>query len=252
MTIISTATSADEALRASLVAVLPVGSYEQHGAHLPLATDTIVACMIAAAVAEAHGLMLLPPITVGCSHEHAGWSGTVSIRAATLALIIHDIAESLHQSGVEKLVIVNGHGGNYVLSNVVQEANVSVIRMALYPGRDDWNTARASAGLISSAHDDMHAGEIETSLLLHAHPDLVRAGYEQADHLADRPHLLMLGMAGYTPTGVIGSPSLATPAKGAEVLNSLTSTFIETLRLFDHPAGTPTATSSSSGGPDDD
>jgi creatinine amidohydrolase len=98
-------------------AVLPVGSFEQHGAFLPLATDTIVASAIARAVADAHDLLLLPPVTIGCSQEHTGWSGTVSIRAVTLAAIITDIADSLRQAGVDQFVVFNGHGGNYVLSN---------------------------------------------------------------------------------------------------------------------------------------
>jgi creatinine amidohydrolase len=117
-------------------------------------------------------------------------------------------------------------------SNVVQEANVGRRRMALYPGRHDWETARRAAGLTSNSHDDMHAGEIETSLLLHLHPNLVRPDAQRADHLVERPHLLMLGMREYTATGVIGQPSLATAAKGRAVLDSLTASFAETLEIL--------------------
>jgi creatinine amidohydrolase len=240
MNIISMATVADEADRAAQIAVLPVGSFEQHGPHLPLATDTIVASAIARAVANAHNLLLLPPVTIGCSHEHAGWAGSVSIRSITLHAIVTDVAESLRRAGVDQLVLVNGHGGNYVLANVVQEANVRARRMALYPGREDWEEARRAAGLVSTGHDDMHAGEIETSLLLHLCPELVRDGYQRADHLADRPHLLVLGMRGYTASGVIGQPSLATAEKGKAVLDSLTAAFAETLQILRHgQASTP-------------
>ncbi|GAA4727347.1 hypothetical protein Prum_068820 [Phytohabitans rumicis] len=117
MDLISSATTTDEASRAARVAVLPVGSFEQHGSHLPLATDTIVASTIARSVAAAYDLLLLPPVTISCSQEHAGWSGTVSIRSSTLAAIITDVAESLRRAGIDQLVVVNGHGGNYVLSN---------------------------------------------------------------------------------------------------------------------------------------
>lgn len=75
MDLITTATSSDESERAASVAVLPVGSFEQHGAHLPLVTDTVVACAIAKAVAERYDLFLLPPVTISCSHEHAAWRG---------------------------------------------------------------------------------------------------------------------------------------------------------------------------------
>lgn len=79
---------------------------------------------------------------------------------------------SIANSGLTSLVILNGHGGNYVLGNVVQEGNAEGKRMALFPSRADWAEARQSAQLVSSAHEDMHAGEIETSILLHAHPEL--------------------------------------------------------------------------------
>ncbi|SCL20309.1 creatinine amidohydrolase [Micromonospora pallida] len=232
MDLITTATTTDEANRASDVAVLPVGSFEQHGDHLPLLTDTIVACAIAKAAAARYDLMLLPPVTISCSQEHTGWPGSVSIRSSTLTRIVADVGESLRRAGVDRLVVVNGHGGNYVLSNIVQEANVGERRMALYPRRQDWETARQQAGLVSSSHDDMHAGEIETSLLLHLCPELVRDGYQNADHLAERPDLLVLGMRGYTDSGVIGQPSLATADKGKAVLESLTATFADVLAVL--------------------
>ncbi|WP_407061536.1 creatininase family protein [Actinomadura napierensis] len=222
-------TSAEE--RDVRVAVLPVGSFEQHGPFLPLATDTVIACTVAAEIAEAHPVRLLPPVTISCSHEHAGWPGTVSISAATLHAVVRDVAESLRRAGVPKLVLVNGHGGNYVLGNVVQEAGGD---MALFPGMDEWEEARAAAGMETSGMSDMHAGELETSILLHAHPELVRPGYERADHLADdRRHLLTAGMARYTASGVIGRPSLASPGKGRDALASLVGAFGHCLAVLD-------------------
>ena len=220
-----TATSTEEAERGARIAVLPVGSFEQHGGHLPLTTDTLIACIIAKEVAETYNLLLLPPITISCSHEHAGFAGTVSISAATLHSVINDIAESLRASGVERLLIVNGHGGNYVLSNVVQEASISEPRMALFPVGADWRQAREAAGCnILDGHVDMHAGELETSILLHAMPEVVRGGYETADHEAnDRAQLLALGMRGYTATGVIGRPSLGSAQKGKTAVDVLVS-----------------------------
>ncbi|HEY8479807.1 MAG TPA: creatininase family protein [Spirillospora sp.] len=209
------------------VAVLPIGSHEQHGPFLPLATDTLIACTLAREIAEAYPVRLLPPVTISCSHEHAGWPGTVSISAATLHAVVRDIAASLRASGVPKLVLVNGHGGNYVLGNVVQEAGGD---MALFPGLDEWAEARAAAGVETSNERDMHAGELETSILLHAHPDLVRDGYATADHLADdRRRLLTTGMAAYTRSGVIGRPSLADARKGRDALRSLVAAFGDTL-----------------------
>lgn len=218
-----------EDVRAATVAVLPIGSHEQHGPYLPLATDTVIACTIARAIADAHPVRLLPPITISCSHEHADWPGTVSISARTLHAVVRDVADSLRRSGVPHLVLINAHGGNYVLSNVVQESE----GMALFPSSADWAAARAAAGMGTSSRSDMHAGELETSVLLHAHPELVKPGYETSDHLADdRPHLLTLGLAPYTSSGVVGRPSLASADKGRDLIAGLVSAFGPYLALF--------------------
>jgi len=224
--ILSGATSTEEADRDAAVAVLPVGSFEQHGAHLPLATDAIVTCAIAEGVATSHNLFLLPPITLSCSHEHSAFAGTVTISASTLCQVIRDLEASLEHQGIRKLVLINGHGGNYVLGNVVQEANVGERRMALFPHRDDWEHARRRASLVTGNHEDMHGGELEVSILLHVAPHLVRSGYKDDDWIADeRTHLHIRGMAGYTESGMIGRPSLATREKGELALADLTHTF---------------------------
>ncbi|WP_367657980.1 creatininase family protein [Streptomyces sp. TG1A-8] len=208
------------------IAVLPVGSFEQHGPYLPLATDTLVASAVAREIAAAHPVRLLPPVTVSCSHEHAAWPGTVSISSVTLHAVVRDIAASLRRSGADALVVVNGHGGNYVLGNVVQEASARGERMALFPAAEDWETARERAGVVTPLLTDMHAGEIETSILLHAHPEFVRPGYESADFTADdRRHLLTVGMSAYTESGVIGRPSLGSAEKGRKLLASLAESF---------------------------
>jgi creatinine amidohydrolase len=233
------------------IAVLPVGSFEQHGPFLPLATDTLVACAIAREIADAYPVHLLPPVTISCSHEHAAWPGTVSLSSVTLHAVVRDIADSLRRSGVEALVLVNGHGGNYVLGNVVQESSARGERMALFPAPEDWETARVRAGVVTSLLTDMHAGEIETSVLLHTHPELLRAGYETSDHVADdRRHLLTAGMSAYTDSGVIGRPSLASPEKGKELLTSLTESFGAYVSLLTSTDSRQPDEPDSSGSPD--
>lgn len=231
--LLPTATTSDEKARDAKCAILPVGSFEQHGDYLPLTTDTVVASVIARELAKAYPLLQLPPVTISCSHEHSAWAGTVSISASTLYAIVNDVYASIAHSGLTSLVILNGHGGNYVLANVAQEASAQGNRMALFPSGDDWEEARESAGLASSMHEDMHAGEIETSILLHAHPELVRDGYEAADWVAnDRRHLLTTGMGEYTRSGVIGRPSLGSAEKGKAVLASLVDSFASVLEML--------------------
>jgi creatinine amidohydrolase len=232
--LLPTSTTTEEQQRNAPVAVLPIGSFEQHGSYLPLITDTAIAATITRELCAAYSLFALPPITMSCSHEHSSWPGTVSISASTLFAVVKDIADSVRRSGTPSLVLVNGHGGNYVLSNLVQEANAQGDRMALFPTGEDWKEARSAAGLGTSMHEDMHAGEIETSILLHAHPELVREGYESADWLAnDRRLLLTQGMQAYTTNGVIGRPSLGTAGKGKAVLESLVHSFADVLKTLE-------------------
>ena len=223
---IASATSPDAKQAAATLAVLPVGSWEQHGPSLPLSTDTLIACAITRQLAASHAVMELPPITISCSHEHSDWPGTVSIRHRTLSVLIEDIADSLRRSGVNQLVLVNAHGGNCVLSNIVQEGNARFPRStALFPRSDDWRAARDAAGVRSAYQDDMHAGELETSILLQAYPEVVRPGWQELDHTSGREQLLIHGMSAYTKTGVIGQPSFASAEKGQLLLAHLVERF---------------------------
>lgn len=231
--ILPTATEREEEARGARNAILPIGSFEQHGNHLPLITDTVIACAISSEIANAYSVLMLPPITISCSHEHSSWPGTVSISSRTLHAVIDDIYSSVIASGYRSLILINAHGGNYVLSNIVQEGSAHGKSIALFPTKDDWKEARRAGNFATTDHEDMHAGELETSIVLHSNPELVTAGYESADWIADdRRHLLTVGVRRYAENGVIGRPSLATAEKGKAALNSLADGFAGVLEVL--------------------
>lgn len=202
-------------------AVLPIGSFEQHGAHLPATTDTLIACAVAVGLcAETSGL-LLPPIGMSCSQEHAGFSGTLSLSSTTLSKIVGETLSAVEGQGIGLLVVINAHGGNYVLSNVAQELNASSPRVLLGIARHHWEFALRAAGAQSSLSEDMHGGEIETSILLHVCPDVVKMDLARDWSAPLRPMLTLLGMRHYSPSGVIGRPTLAEASKGKKILDGL-------------------------------
>jgi creatinine amidohydrolase len=202
-------------------AVLPVGAFEQHGPHLPMTTDTLIAVAIAERICQQSSVFLLPPLTISCSHEHIGFFGNLFISSETLEKCIREVLNSIAHSGINQVAIVNAHGGNYVLRNLAQEVNLTEQRLLLWPTNQHWQIAVQYAGIESSIHEDMHAGEIETSILLHLNPDLVRIGQIQDHQASERFYLHLKGMKEYTSSGVIGFPSRATAQKGALLLESL-------------------------------
>ncbi len=216
-------TSEEIGERAPRFAVVPVGSFEQHGAHLPVTTDTLIAGILAKQLCERHGGLLVSPLGVTCSHEHAGFPGTLSISPRTLIAVVTDLVVAIESHGIALTVLLNGHGGNYVIGNVAQELNVIGPRVLMCPARQHWQAAMDRAGIEHSMSADMHGGELETSILLYAMPEAVRSERMQADWEApDRPLLTLYGMRHYTTSGVIGFPSSATAEKGRVVVEEMT------------------------------
>ncbi|MGC5025417.1 MULTISPECIES: mycofactocin biosynthesis peptidyl-dipeptidase MftE [unclassified Tsukamurella] len=201
---------------AGSVLVVPVGSVEQHGPHLPLDTDTRVAAVIARRAVErlasAPGpdgaVVLAPALPYGASGEHEDFPGTVSIGTAALELVLVELGRSASRWAA-RIAFVNGHGGNL-------DALRAATALLRYEGRDAaWFPCVFPGG-------DAHAGETETSVLLaHApatvHGDRIEPG-ETAPigELLDR--LRAGGVAAVAPNGVLGDPTAATAARGTELL----------------------------------
>ena len=222
MSIINTDTCDEIASRKPRFAVVPIGSYEQHGAHLPVTTDTLIASLIARAVCDAYAGWLIAPITITCSHEHSGFPGSVSISAQTLIHMVKDLVASIEGNRIALTVLINAHGGNYVIGNIAQELNVGKPRVMVYPAREHWGWAMTQAGVESTLSADMHGGEVETSILLHAMPEVVKTELIKDCDAGDRALLTLYGMRHYTKQGIIGFPSKASAQKGELLLRGLT------------------------------
>jgi creatinine amidohydrolase len=234
-----------------LIALLPVAAIEQHGPHLPLAVDaTINRAILERAVALLPAdlpVSILPAQPVGKSDEHGAFPGTLSLRAETLIALWRDIGDSVARAGVRKLVLLNTHGGQPQILDVVASdlrarhrmLVVAVNAYRLYDAQGVFPPEELQHGI--------HGGAIETSIMLHAAPDQVRrdkaapAPSLSAEMARDYRHLSPLGRTApfawqtqdLNPTGVCGDPTLADAAIGARLVEQAATTLIEILQEVD-------------------
>jgi mycofactocin system creatininase family protein len=210
VTLLARATWPD--LPSSPLVVVPLGSVEQHGHHLPLGTDTAVASAVAeAAVPRLDGALLAPPLAYGASGEHEGFPGTISLGTEALTGVLVEYGRSACR-WAGRLLIVNGHGGNL---DALRSAG-SLLRTE---GRD---VAWFPCGIPDG---DAHAGRTETSLMLHVEPEWVlvdRAVAGETEPIATLlPRLRAGGVRAVSATGVLGDPDGAGAEEGAASLTVL-------------------------------
>jgi creatinine amidohydrolase len=225
-----------QVLTESSVLVLPVGSIEHHGPHLPLRTDALIAESVAAAAVERgadEGLdcWLLPTLSVSKSDEHAWAPGTLWLTAETLLATLVDLGRSLATTSARKLVFLNGHGGNVAL---LQVANRELRRrFGLQPFTMPAGIQQAGRGRDGEPDElgfGIHAGFAETSIVLALAPELVDEtafARNVPEHLAgfellgfnNRPVTFGWLSDDFGPTGVIGDPTGANAAAGKRLLD---------------------------------
>jgi creatinine amidohydrolase len=210
---------------ASTLLVVPVGSTEQHGPHLPFGTDTDVATALAQRLAGLRDdVVVAPAIPYGSSGEHRAFAGTLSIGAAAIELVVLELIRSADAFG--GVVIVSGHGGNAAPLTAAVSTSRREGRRALL-----WHP-RVPGG-------DAHAGRTETSLMLALRPDVVRASDAEPGDVRTLdtllPVLVERGVAAVSPNGVLGDPTGATADEGEALLAQLTDDLASTVAAWRAP-----------------
>ncbi|MCW0213873.1 MAG: mycofactocin biosynthesis peptidyl-dipeptidase MftE [Pseudonocardia sp.] len=195
--------------------VVPVGSVEQHGPHLPLVTDVAIAEVVArGVVADDPSLVLAPAVPYGAAGEHEGFPGTVSIGHEALRLLLVELGRSACR-WASRLVFVNGHGGNVA-------SLVEAVTRLRYEGRDAaWVSCTAPG-----TRSDAHAGRTETSLMLAVAPAAVREDAAEPGTTTPLRELLPRmradGVAAISPNGILGDPTGANAEEGRALLAAIT------------------------------
>ena len=192
--------------------VVPLGSVEQHGPHLPVATDTVIASAVAEAVSgDLPGALLAPALAYGASGEHEDFPGTVSLGTPALTGLLVEYGRSAGR-WARRVLLVNGHGGNL-------DALRAAGRQLRVEGRDVAWFPCATPG------SDAHAGRTETSVMLHVEPHGCRPDRAAPGVTAPigelLPRLRAEGVRAVSPSGVLGDPTGASPGEGAELLDGL-------------------------------
>jgi len=223
------------------VLVVPVGSIEQHGYHLPVATDTILVDAVVDGGTEQTGsdvpVLVTPPVWSGFSPHHLPFGGTLSLDLEDLRAVLEDVARTGVENGFDAVCFVNGHGGNAALVDAVV-STVGTATEAEVLGTTYFSLATDEIEALrdSDTGGMAHGGEYETSLMLHLRPDLVadeaqRVGtlwdehYEWggSDLLEGGPVAVYRSFDEYSESGAIGAPELASAEKGERIYDIVTS-----------------------------
>ena len=207
------------------VAIVPTGSTEQHGPHLPMRHDAASALYLAKRAAERlyPKVVVTPPIAIGISFHHMNWPGSLTLTAETFMNMIFDMCKSLRHHGIDRVLILNGHGGNR-----------SAIRLVGFRIRDELRMKVAAVSYWELLKPDFvkeiveeniypgHAGEFETSVAYIIHPELMRDDLiPEAGEMLPYLRFMIMDEEETSPGGVWHNPRLGSPEKGRKILDAL-------------------------------
>lgn len=220
--------------------VMALGATEQHGLHMPLATDALIGDHLARRLADRLDAFLAPTLRLGCSEHHVGFPGTISLAEPTYHAIVADLVRSLLRGGFARIVLMPTHGGNFVplgaaielleeaeRERVIALTDLSVLFEIAQLGEAEHGVPLADGGL--------HAGEWETSMMLSIHPELVRMEQAEAGYTGDLQEAVASmfsgGVASISPNGAIGDPTAASPGHGARYWEAVETLVMEQIEL---------------------
>lgn len=208
--------------------LIPTGSMEQHGSHLPLCTDTFLVSKVAETLEAAHAsnVLMVPALWLGASLHHMSFSGTLSASFETYESALTDVIESLRRHGFWKFFVLNGHGGNASSNDIAlrklknQHPELVLCAANYYDFADQAVLTNQLKGPLKTCR---HACEVETSLMLHLAPSIVRLDLAVDDGLQPSEPIrgLVMSFDEITEQGAFGFPSLATAEKGKLIFESL-------------------------------
>jgi len=228
------------------VAVVPVGATEQHGPHLPFKHDAASVLYIAEMASGTlyPKVIVTPVMPFGVSFHHMRYDGTISVRPETLTNVIFDICESLLDHGIRKILILNGHGGNFeTLSTAVITVNRQLGIDVFFANYWDF-FSKEDFELVEDGQIPGHSAEFETSMALHIYPEMVRTHLiKDSDHadtkLSDSEKIMFEKSRMYrlifekSPTGVPrGNPTLASAKKGEKIIDVVVSNLARFLKAI--------------------
>ena len=225
--------------------VVPLGSTEQHGLHLPLGTDAIWGEAIGDRVARALGNALLAPgITIGCSEHHMDFAGSLTLSKETFSAVVADVCRSLAHHGFGHIALIPTHGGNFApLAKAVKaiRPELSGTNLIAYTDLMGFMNEIFRVGKSREVTPEQaggHSGEFETSLMLSVRPDLVAMDEAQAGYVGDQFSIAALvfekGFRAATENGVLGDPSDASAANGEVYLAALTDLLVGFIEEHKH------------------
>jgi len=229
-----------------VVIIQPIGAIEQHGPHLPLVVDAAISLGVLGEALKQLEVAIpayaLPPLYYGKSNEHWHFPGTITLSAQTLMAVLMEVATSVYRAGFRKLVLMNSHGGQpQILEIVARDLHQQYEDFMVFP-LFTWRVPNVTAALLDvrELEQGIHAGDAETSLMLALLPDQVRLDRAVAEYPPELAPDSLLSLEGKLPfawttrdvsrSGVIGDPTTATSTKGDRILASLAAGWTQVLR----------------------